>query len=191
LLIIHLRIGTMTVPKEEIEGNIRRAQDDFERLSDLREKLEILTEHVTGRKEALDEEIDESLHAAIQNCKDCLERIAESLEPKLGNLISERLETVQKKMDKLKEENVDAVQAEIEKVSPALLKSLMQQADSMLILKIKSAEEKLASQMKQELETKAQDMRVQLEQKIKLTLLLSMGALTGVFLTLALVLLRG
>jgi hypothetical protein len=54
----------MTVPKEEIEGNIRRAQDDFERLSDLREKLEILTEHVTGRKEALDEEIEESLHEA-------------------------------------------------------------------------------------------------------------------------------
>jgi len=46
-------------------------------------------------------------------------------------------------------------------------------------------------EMKQELETKAQELRLQLEQKIKLTLLLSCGALTGVFLTLVLVLLRG
>ncbi len=181
----------MTSPKEDIEANIKRAENDFERLSSLREKLEILTEHVTGRKEALDEEIEESLHEAIQNGKDCLERIAETIEPKLGTLISERLETVQRKMDRLKEENVDAVQAEIEKATPALLNSLIQQADSMLILKIKTAEEKLKTQLKEELAAEANKQRLELEQKIKLAMLLGCGALGGVILTIAMVMLRG
>jgi len=181
----------MSIPKEDLEENIQRAQNDFERLSNLREKLELLTEHITGRKEALDEEIEESLHEAIQNGKDCLERIAETMEPKLGNLIAEKLEAVQRKMDRLKEENVDTVQSELEKAAPKLLKDLIQQADSMLILKIKAAEDKLAEQLREELAKESEQKILALEQKLKLAMLLGCGALAGVFLTIALVMFRG
>ena len=62
------------------DEQIRRAQENFRTITELSEKLEILTEHVESRKEALEEDIDESLNEAISNARDCLERIQENIE---------------------------------------------------------------------------------------------------------------
>ena len=81
------------------EEQIRQAQKNFRTITELKEKLEILTEHVESRKEALEEEIEENLHEAIGNARDCLERIQENINPKLESIIRERLDILKKKMD--------------------------------------------------------------------------------------------
>ena len=43
----------------DFEGDIKRAQANFRKITELKEKLEILTEHVQSRKEALEEEIED------------------------------------------------------------------------------------------------------------------------------------
>ena len=61
------------------DEQIRQAQKNFRTITELKEKLEVLTEHVESRKEALEEEIEENLHEAIGNARDCLERIQENI----------------------------------------------------------------------------------------------------------------
>ena len=46
----------------DADEQIRQAQKNFKTITELKQKLEILTEHVESRKEALEEEIEESLH---------------------------------------------------------------------------------------------------------------------------------
>ena len=80
------------------EEQIRQAQESFRTITELKQKLTILTEHVDSRKEALEEEIEESLHEAIGNARDCLERVQENINPKLESIINERLGILRIKM---------------------------------------------------------------------------------------------
>ena len=83
------------------DEQMRQAQVNFKTITDIKDKLEILEEHVESRKEALEEEIEESLNEAIRNARDCLEKIQENIEPKLEKIIRERLDILKVKMDRL------------------------------------------------------------------------------------------
>jgi hypothetical protein len=101
------------------------ARETLKILSELKEKTELLSEHVESRKEALEEEIEESLHEAIQNARDSLERIQENIEPKLEKIIQERLDVIRHQMDELKYEARETVRNEIDKKSDALNQKLL------------------------------------------------------------------
>ena len=103
----------------------KKAKETLKVLSELKEKTELLSEHVESRKEALEEEIEESLHEAIQNARDSLERIQENIEPKLEKIIQERLDVIRHQMDELKYEARESVRTEIDKKSDALNQKLL------------------------------------------------------------------
>ena len=111
---------TTSLPEDE-----QRVRETLKVLSELKEKTELLSEHVESRKEALEEEIEESLHEAIQNARDSLERIQENIEPKLEKIIQERLDVIRHQMDELKYEARESVRTEIDKMSDALNKKLL------------------------------------------------------------------
>jgi F0F1-type ATP synthase membrane subunit b/b' len=111
---------TISLPEDE-----QRARETLKVLSELKEKTELLSEHVESRKEALEEEIEESLHEAIQNARDSLERIQENIEPKLERIIQERLDVIRHQMDELKYEARESVRGEIDKMSDALNQKLL------------------------------------------------------------------
>ncbi|QPJ66269.1 MAG: hypothetical protein G3M78_13045 [Candidatus Nitrohelix vancouverensis] len=147
----------MEPPREDLEEKIKRAQDDFEVISDLREKMKLLEAHVSQRKEALDEEIEEKLHEAIQNGRDSLERIAENIEPKLEIHINERLEVIQKQMDRFKEDNVEAVREHLEKSRPEFMEELMEKADASLDEKLRAGHDGLKASVKLELKKEMEE----------------------------------
>jgi Fe2+ transport system protein B len=111
---------TTSSPEDE-----QRAGETLKILSELKEKTELLSEHVESRKDALEEEIEESLHEAIQNARDSLERIQENIEPKLEKIIQERLDVIRHQMDELKYEARESVQTEIDKKSDAMNQKLL------------------------------------------------------------------
>ena len=103
----------------------QRARETLKVLSELKEKTELLSEHVESRKDALEEEIEESLHEAIQNARDSLERIQENIEPKLEKIIQERLDVIRHQMDELKYEARESLRSEIDKLSDTLNQKLL------------------------------------------------------------------
>lgn len=107
-------------PEEE-----QKAKETLKVLAELKEKTELLSEHVESRKQALEEEIEESLHEAIRNARDSLERIQENIEPKLEKIVQERLDVIRQKMDEMKYEAREMVGREIEKKSDDLNKKLL------------------------------------------------------------------
>jgi len=126
-----------SLPPDNFEGEIRQARENFRIITDLREKLDILTEHVESRKEALEEEIHESLHEAVRNSRDSLEKIQENIGPKLEKVIRAKLEEIDKKMNRWKEDSVLAVKEEIKKESPALTKAILWELDQIIVEKVK------------------------------------------------------
>ncbi len=111
---------TTSSPEDE-----QRARETLKMLSELKEKTELLSEHVESRKAALEEEIEENLHEAIQNARDSLERIQENIEPKLEKIIQGRLDVIRQQMDEMKFEAREMVQREIDKKSDALNQKLI------------------------------------------------------------------
>ena len=47
-------------------------QEDFRKISETQQRLDILIEHVESRKEALEEEIQEHLHESLANARDSM-----------------------------------------------------------------------------------------------------------------------
>lgn len=125
-----------TLPPDNFEGEIRQARENFRVITELKEKLDILTEHVESRKEALEEEIEESLHEAVRNGRDSLEKIQENIDPKLDKVIRAKLEEIDKKMNRWKDDNILAVKEEIKKESPALTKAILWELDQIIVEKV-------------------------------------------------------
>lgn len=138
------------------DEQIRRAQENFRTITELREKLEILTEHVESRKEALEEEIEESLNEAIGNARDCLERIQENIEPKLENIIRERLDILKIKMDRFTEEGLDALHKEIDKQTPILTQRVLEEVDGLVESKLMQARADLSKTIDQKIQSAMQ-----------------------------------
>lgn len=126
-----------SLPPDNFEGEIRQARENFRIITELRGKLDILTEHVESRKEALEEEIQESLHEAVRNSRDSLEKIQENIGPKLEKVIRAKLEEIDKKMNRWQEDSILAVREEIKKESPALTKAILWELDQIIVEKVK------------------------------------------------------
>ena len=140
----------------DFEGDIKRAQANFRKITELKEKLEILTEHVQSRKEALDEEIEESLHDSIRNARDCLEKIQENVSPKLDKFIQAKLGEIDKQLGRWKDETLESVRGEIEKNSPALSERLLKDVEAVLSGKINVLKRDLIETAEKEAESKIQ-----------------------------------
>jgi len=139
-----------SLPSDNFEGQVRQARENFRVISELKEKLDILTEHVESRKEALEEEIQESLHEAVRNSRDSLEKIQENIDPKLEKVIRAKLEEIDKKMNRWKEDNVLAVREEIKKESPALTKAILWELDQIIVDKVKQVKDAIMESVAKE-----------------------------------------
>jgi len=146
-----------SLPPDNFEGEIRQARENFRTITELREKLDILTEHVVSRKEALEEEIEESLHEAIRNSRDSLEKIQENIDPKLEKVIRAKLEEIDKKMNRWQEDNVLAVKEAIKKESPALTKAILWELDQIIVEKVKQVKDAIMESVAEEVSRQAGD----------------------------------
>ena len=151
------------------DEQVRQAQANFRTITDLKEKLEILTEHVESRKEALEEEIEENINEAIRNARDCLERVQENIEPKLEGIIRERLDILKIKMDRFTEEGLDSLHREIDKQTPILMQKVLEEVDGLVASKLMMARNELSQSVDQKIQggmkTALSDYKVEMERK--------------------------
>ena len=134
------------------DEQMRQAQENFKTINEIKEKLEILEEHVESRKEALEEEIEENLNEAIRNARDCLEKIQENIEPKLEKIIRERLDILKVKMDRFTEEGLDALRKEIDKQTPILTQKILEEVDGLVASKLMAARNELSQSIDQKIQ---------------------------------------
>lgn len=174
-------MGNNSLPPDNFEGEIRQARESFRVITELKEKLDILTEHVDSRKEALEEEIEESLHEAIRNSRDSLEKIQENINPKLEKVIRAKLEEIDKKMNVWKEESVLAVKDEIKKESPALTKKILWELDQIVVEKVKLVKQQLMTSVTEEVNkgvrSAIEEFKEESEKNMQRMRLLSLGSL--------------
>ena len=134
------------------DEQMRQAQANFKTITDIKDKLEILEEHVESRKEALEEEIEENLNEAIRNARDCLEKIQENIEPKLEKIIRERLDILKVKMDRFTEEGLGALHKEIDKQTPILTQKILEEVDGLVASKLIAARDELSHSVGQKIQ---------------------------------------
>lgn len=146
-----------SLPPDNFEGEIRQARENFRVITELKEKLDILTEHVESRKEALEEEIEESLHEAVRNSRDSLEKIQENIDPKLEKVIRVKLEEIDKKMNRWKEDSLLAVKEELKKESPALTKAILWELDQIIVEKVKQVKGAIMESVSEEVNRQVDD----------------------------------
>ncbi len=159
---------TQLSPEEE-----QRARQTLKVLAELKEKTEILSEHVESRKHALEEEIEESLHEAIQNARDMLEKVQENIEPKIKGIIQDQLDVIKKQMDLWKNDSVMVVQEEIEKKSDALnqrlLKGLDNQIKEKLVEPLNEIQQKIEIKLKSQIEESLKDFKTETDLRLAST----------------------
>ena len=146
-----------SLPPDNFEGEIKQARENFRTITELKEKLDILTEHVESRKEALEEEIEESLHEAVRNSRDSLEKIQENIDPKLEKVIRTKLEEIDKKMNRWKEDNVLAVKEAIKQETPALTKAILWELDQIIVEKVKQVKDAIMESVTEEVNRQVGD----------------------------------
>ena len=145
---------------------MRQAQENFKTITDIKNKLEILEEHVESRKEALEEEIEENLNEAIRNARDCLEKIQENIEPKLEKIIRERLDILKVKMDRFTEEGLGALHKEIDKQTPILTQKILEEVDGLVASKLMAARNELSKSIDQKIQAEVK--KVLFNEKIEM-----------------------
>ena len=176
------------------DEQVRQAQKNFRAITDLKEKLDILTEHVESRKESLEEEIEESLHESIRNARDCLEKIQENIEPKLEGIIRERLDVLKTKMDRFTEEGLDALHKEIEKQTPILTQKILEEVDGLVASKLMAARNELSHSIDHKIQAEVKKVlsgdKIEMEEKYAKLSRVSFVALGFSLIALALILLE-
>jgi exonuclease VII large subunit len=146
-----------SLPPDNFEGEIKQARENFRKITELKEKLDILTEHVESRKEALEEEIEESLHEAVRNGRDSLEKIQENIDPKLEKVIRAKLEEIDKKMNRWKEDNALAVKEAIKLETPAMTKTILWELDQIIVEKVKQVKTAIMESVAEEVNSQVGD----------------------------------
>ena len=151
------------------DEQMRQAQANFKTIADIKDKLEILEEHLESRKEALEEEIEENLNEAIRNARDCLERVQENIEPKLEKIIRERLDILKVKMDRFTEEGLDALRKEIDKQTPILTQKILEEVDGLVASKLMAARNELSQSIDQKIQAEIKEVlcndKIEMENK--------------------------
>ncbi|MFQ5443262.1 MAG: hypothetical protein ACE5EK_01475 [Nitrospinales bacterium] len=111
---------------------MKSAQDDLKVISEIRQKMEALSEYVESRKGALEEEIDEKLHEAVANARDSLELIQENLEPKTEKFIQEKLKELDAKLSNWKSDFRLTAREEIRKESDSIVKKVLHELEAVM-----------------------------------------------------------
>ena len=136
----------------EFEREQQQAREGFKKVSDIRQRLDILTEHVESRKEALEEEIQEHLHESLANARDSMERIQENIEPKVEKAIWTKMEEIDRKMVRMNEDGIEGVRQELVKATPKLIKNVLADLDKLVAENTRFAKMEILSEVKAELD---------------------------------------
>ncbi len=160
----------------------REARETIKALAELKTKAELLSEHVENRKTALEEEIEESLHEAIANAQDSLEKVYENIEPKLEKTIREKLDEIRIQMDVWKKEAKRIVGQEIDGKSDEMgqilldgLEARIQEKTDTFTQQIKKL---IEEQVEQEIEGRLKSVKEKNEQDIEKLRGLTLAALS-------------
>ncbi len=135
----------------EFERERQQAGEGFRKVSEIRQKLDILAEHMESRKEALEEEIQEHLHESLANARDSMERIEENIAPKVEKAIRTKMEEIDRKMARLNEEGLEAVRLELVKATPEITKKILQDLDKLVAENTSFAKMEILNEIREEL----------------------------------------
>jgi exonuclease VII large subunit len=136
----------------EFEREQQQAREGFQMVSKIRQRLDILTEHLESRKEALEEEIQEHLHESLANARDSMERIQENIEPKVEKAIRTKMEEIDRKMVRMNEGGIEAVRQELVKATPELTKNILADLDKLVAENTRFAKIEILNGVKAELD---------------------------------------
>jgi hypothetical protein len=136
----------------EFEREQQQAREGFKTVSEIRQRLDILTEHVESRKEGLEEEIQEHLHESLANARDSMERIQENIEPKVEKAIRTKMEEIDRKMVRMNEGGIEAVRQELVKATPELTRNILADLDKLVAENTRFAKMEILNEVKAELD---------------------------------------
>ena len=135
----------------EFEREQKQAREGFQTVSEIRQRLDILVEHVESRKEALEEEIQEHLHESLANARDSMERIEENIAPKVEKAIRTKMEEIDRKMVRMNEDGLEAVREELVKATPELSKKILEDLDKLVAENTRFVKMEILNEIKEEL----------------------------------------
>ena len=135
----------------EFEREQKQAREGFQTVSEIRQRLDILVEHVESRKEALEEEIQEHLHDSLANARDSMERIEENIAPKVEKAIRTKMEEIDRKMVRMNEDGLEAVREELVKATPDITKKILEDLDKLVAENTRFVKMEILNEIKEEL----------------------------------------
>ena len=141
-------------------------QEDFRKISETQQRLDILIEHVESRKEALEEEIQEHLHESLANARDSMELIQENIAPKVEKAIHTKMEEIDRKMRRLNEDSLEAVREELEKATPEISERILTDLDKLVAENTRFVKMEILNEVKEELKKTIQASLAPFEQKL-------------------------
>lgn len=141
-------------------------QEDFKKISEIQQRLDILVEHVENRKDALEEEIQEHLHESLANARDSLELIQENIAPKVEKAIHTKMEEIDRKMRRLNEDSLEAVREELEKATPEISEKILEDLDKLVAENTRFVKIEILQEVKEELKKTIQSSLTPLEEKL-------------------------
>ena len=142
-------------------------QEDFRKILDVQQRLDILIEHVESRKEGLEEEIQEHLHESLANARDSIERIQENIAPKVEKAIHTKMEEIDRKMRRLNENSLEAVREELEKATPEISEKILADLDKLVAENTRFIKIEILNEIKEELKKTVQSSLIRLEEKLE------------------------
>ena len=135
----------------EFKREQKQAREGFQTVSEIRQRLDILVEHVESRKEALEEEIQEHLHDSLANARDSMERIEENIAPKMEKAIRTKMEEIDRKMARMNEDGLEAVREELVKATPDITKKILEDLDKLVAENTRFVKMEILNEIKEEL----------------------------------------
>ena len=151
----------------EFKREQQQAGEAFRKVTEIRQKLDILAEHVESRKEALEEEIQEHLHESLANARDSMERIEENIAPKVEKAIRTKMEEIDRKMVRMNEDGLEAVREELVKANPELTKTLLEDLDKLVAKNTRFVKMEILSEIKEELNKSVQSAIAPINDKLE------------------------
>lgn len=157
-------------------------QEEFKKVSEIQQRLDILIEHVESRKEALEEEIQEHLHESLANARDSIERIQENIAPKVEKAIHAKMEEIDRKMRRLNEDGLESVREELQNATPEISQKILEDLDKVIAENIRFVKMEILTEVKKDLQKTIQSTLTPLQEKIdqrlndaKIRILISIG----------------
>jgi len=150
-MIYHLGSIMSDSMNPEFEKERQRAGEEFQKISEIRQRLDILAEHVESRKEGLEEEIQEYLHESLANARDSMARIEENIAPKVEKAIRTKLGEIDRRMMRMNEDGLEAVRQELVKATPEITKSILEGLDKVVAENTRFVKMEIMNEIKEEL----------------------------------------